>query len=513
MAEERAIGVRFARCGARRRRAGEWLALALLALHFSSFEPSRQPIVTDVRISLYDAWRVTQGAVPHRDLYSVKTPLSTLLGAALHAAGERAGCDPLLAVRAGYLGLSALAGLLAFAAFRALSGGSQTAGLLAALAVCSFGLLGALPAIGNVAKHAAAVCVWGAGLSAWRGRWILAGALASLAFLDWQVNGSVALGLLVATRWDERGARAAVAKLAAGAVLGLAPLLGWLASQRALGAFGEQVLFGAWGRGAGALAQADAVPAWLRIARSVPEACPEQSALVWVALAGVALALRQLLRELRGRSPVPAATLRLRSALALPMAAVVLFSALDFQAYGDWLALLHALSFFLACAFCAAHAALRARWPRGAPVQAASALALLLALALARPGPLRPELEVRAAGTLPGLTLAEQRELAERAAQQIGARELAALDSAELLYLLRRVNPLPLAYWDSAAFAALGRPGESPERAVSRLLGQSGAGALIFPRGQEPLPELAAELHASELVSAEGRTRLRLYLR
>lgn len=513
MAEARVPAARAARSGGGRRRGAELLALALLALHFSSFEPSRQPIVTDVRISLYDAWRVSQGAVPHRDLYAVKTPLSTLLGAALHAAGERAGLDPLLAVRAGYLGLSVLAGLLAFAAFRALSGGSQTSGLLAALAVCSFGLLGALPAIGNVAKHAAAVCAWGAGLCAWRARWVLAGALASLAFLDWQVTGIAALGLFAATRWDERGARAAAARLALGAALGAAPLLIWLASQRALGAFAEQILFGAWRRGAGALAQVDAVPAWLRIARSAPEVCPEQSGLVWLALAGVGIALHRLQREQRGRSAAPLPLLRLHSALALPMAGVLLFSAIDFQAYGDWLALLHALSFFLASAYCAAHAQLRARWPRRASPLAASALALSIAVALARPGPLRPALELRAAGALPGFTLAEQRELALRTAERIGTRELAALDAAELLYLMRRVNPLPAAYWDGAVFAALGRPGESPERAVTRLLGQSGAEALIFPRGIEPLPDLAAELHASELVSAAGHSRLRLYLR
>jgi hypothetical protein len=140
-------------------------------------------------------------------------------------------------------------------------------------------------------------------------------------------------------------------------------------------------------------------------------------------------------------------------------------------------------------------------------------LALLAAFAAARPGPLRPALAIRSAGSEPGVTLTEQRELASRVAELIGTRELAALDAAELLYLLRRVNPLPLAYWDSAALAALGREGESRSAAASRVLDQRGAGALIFPRDLAPEPALATRLHAVDLVSKQGRYGLRLYLR
>ncbi len=495
------------------RRGTELAAAALLALHFASFAPREQPIVSDVRISLYDAWRVSQGAVPHRDLYAVKTPLATLLGAGLHRAAEGLDLDPLLALRAAYLALSFAAGLLAFAAFRALSGGSGVAGLLAALALCGFGLLGLLPAIGNVPKHAAAVCAWGAGLCALRARWRLGGALAALAFLDWQVGALVAAGLLLAARWDARGLRGAAPKLAQGAALVLAPFGAWLASHAALRAFGAQTLAGAFARGASAFGEAGAAQPWQRIARSAEFVCPEQQGLVWLALAAVGLVAWQLRQDARGAARVPPALRRLRVALAVPMAGVVAFSALDFQAYGDWLALLHALAFFLASAFCAAHRGLqRALAPR-APAGVASAAALLLALAAARPGPLRPELSLRAWGAAPGLTLSEQRALARAAEPLLGSRELAALDAAELLYLLRRVNPLPVAYWDRAAYSALARAGETPEAAATRLLGETGAAALIFPRGVAPLPPLAGELQAFELSSPGGRYRVRLHLR
>jgi hypothetical protein len=495
------------------RRAAALGALALLALHFASFAPADQPIVSDVRLTLYDAWRVTEGATPHRDLYAVKPPLAVLLGAGLHVAGEGIGSDPLFAVRAGYLALSALGGWLAFFAFRALAGGSAVAGLLAVLAVAGFGLQGALPAIGPVAKHAGAVLAWGVGLCAYRRRWALGGALAVGAFLDWQVWGLAGVGLVAASRWDAGAPRAALGRVLLGAGLGFAPLGLWLARHGALGDFASQVTFGAFARGAASLGVADAAPAWLRIARSAPDVCPEQSALVWLALAGIGVAWWEFARERRGAERVRAAALRLRVALLVPMTGVALFSALDFQAYGDWLALLHALAFFLASVYVVIHRVLGARWSAGSAAKWSAALALLAAFAAARPGPLRPALWIRAAGSEPGLTLSEQRALASRAAELIGPRELAALDNAEILYLLRRVNPLPLAYWDSAALAALGRANETRPRAASRVLDQTGAGALIFPHDLAPEPELAARLHAVDLASAAGRYRLRLYLR
>ncbi len=145
------------------------MALAVSASHFASFDIFTRPIVTDVRFFLYYAWRVTEGAVPHLDFFENKPQLATFAGALLYELGEFAGVDPLLAIRFGYLAIAAAGGVLVFWIFRRLGRGSTTAGLLGLLAYCSFGLLGVLPAVGNVPKLLTAVLASAAALLAGRG--------------------------------------------------------------------------------------------------------------------------------------------------------------------------------------------------------------------------------------------------------------------------------------------------------------------------------------------------------
>ena len=67
---------------------GLWLALLLCGFHFSSFDITRQAILTDIRYFLYFAGQVANGAVPHLDYFENKTQLATYVGAMLHGLGR-----------------------------------------------------------------------------------------------------------------------------------------------------------------------------------------------------------------------------------------------------------------------------------------------------------------------------------------------------------------------------------------------------------------------------------------
>ena len=183
------------------------LALALAAAHFASFDVVTRPIVTDVRFFLYYAWRVAEGAVPHLDFFENKPQLSTFVGALLFQIGDFAELDPLLAIRIGYLSIASAGGVLSFWIFRRLGRGSTTAGFLGLLAYCSFGLLGVMPAIGNVPKLLVAVLASVAALLAQDRRWFWAGFVGALAFMDWQIGAggrpmaSLPLSVLAGPAW------------------------------------------------------------------------------------------------------------------------------------------------------------------------------------------------------------------------------------------------------------------------------------------------------------------------
>src|SRR4051794_36406472 len=134
------------------------LAALLTLVHLARFDVARGPIVTDVRYYVYFAARMADGAVPHRDFFDNKTQLATVAGAALHRAATALGLDPLLTMRAGYLALTGVAGLLLFAIHRELRDGACIAGLLGMCCYLGFSLLGFLPAIGPLPKLLMAVC-------------------------------------------------------------------------------------------------------------------------------------------------------------------------------------------------------------------------------------------------------------------------------------------------------------------------------------------------------------------
>jgi hypothetical protein len=488
-------------------------ALALCLFHFASFDPFRQTIVTDIRYFLYIAWRITEGAVPHLDVFENKTQLASFVGALLYALGDAVGADPLYAIRIGYLGIAAAGGLLAFSVQRRLFG-SAVAGLLGALAYCGFGLLGALPAIGNVPKLLMAVFASAAAVLAHGRHWFWAGVAGALSFMDWQVGALAWLGVFAAALVGGAPRGRALLATLAGGVAGVAPFVVYYAASGALLASFDQVILASFFRGASAAAGIGVTGRLERMAMLVPSACAGHEWLLLASAAGVAVVVAGLVRW---RDP---ATRRLLVPLAVYHFGVLGFSLVDFQWYGDFFLLLHSAAFFLGVAASALYCWCERRVLRAGPHEARLRLgfagaALAFGVLLARPGPLRPEVVVEDPTTAdPRATLADQRAVAGRLAELTAGRRLLALESSEILFLMRRANAIPPFYWNAAAHAFYRRdPAESSRETLTRLVREVDPDVLIHPLLVTPAPGLLRDYRIRRLVSANGLYRVVLLVR
>jgi hypothetical protein len=473
------------------RRRGPWAAALLVcAVHFASFDPRNAPLATDVRYYVYFAWRITEGDVPHVDYFDNKTQLASFAGALFHALADAAGADPLLAMRAGYLALAALGGALAFLAFRRLDGGSGLGGLLGALAWCAFGLTGLMSAMGPVPKLLMGVAATAACLLAHERRWFAAGLVAALAFLDWQIGALVGVAVFAAAlAFGRPRARAAIA-VAAGFAAGLAPFAAWLAARGALEATFEQVVVASLFRGTQALESSTLALRLRMIWLSASSACGPQRWLLAAAVPGLFVVAAWLWRWRASDR------MRLLLPLAIYHYGLVAFSLVDFQWHGDLLILVQSAAFFLAALWIAS-----ARWALGrlAPAPgprrlALAALALALAVAAARPGPLRPPLELaRTQPPVAGVTLADQREVADALRARIGEARIAFVEHSELLYLMQRRNGLPVIFWNRPAWSQYRLSPDEPYReAALRLIRSADPDVVVVPEEQRhflPDPE------------------------
>jgi hypothetical protein len=421
-------------------------ALLLCAVHVSSFDFRNQPLVTDARYYAYFAWRITEGDVPHLDFFDNKTQLTSFVGALFYAVGDGLGVDPLLAIRAGYLGLTALGGMLGFFAYRLLGGGSGICALLGVLAYCSFAFLGLFPSFGNVPKLLMAVAATATALLVHRRRWFWAGLVGALAFMDWQIGALVWLAAFVSALVFGQRWRSALEVVAGGAA-GIAPFLVYFAVNGALGEATTQVIEASLFRGAKVMDQSSLGKRLGFINWTARLACSEQRWLFYASLLGVPVVGWWLRRWRDSEAPT----------LLLPLAiyhfGVVAFSLTDFQWYGDFFLLLHSAAFFLAVLWIALY-----RWgDRWIGRENGSALrralvgvgACLIGLLFARPGPLQPHIELqRVKPVHRGATLADQREVAEAVRDRIEGKRIVFLDHSELLFLMRRANGLPVVFWN-----------------------------------------------------------------
>jgi hypothetical protein len=488
------------------------LAGVVAALHAASFWNPDQSIVTDIRYYLYFAWRIAEGAVPHLDYFGNKTALASFAGALLYRLGSALGVDPLSAIRLGYLGLAALGGPLAFVVFRRLSGGAQLPGFLGLFAYLAFGLLAALPAVGNVPKLLMALASATTALLVHDRRWIAAGAMGVVAFMDWQI-GALAWVAALLTAWvgDRGQRRGAALRVIAGGALGAAPFAAYYALHGALRVTFEQTVRASLFRGSATMAETDLPGRLARIADLVERACPAQEWLFALALAGLAVAPVQLVRR-RG-SPA----WRLLLPLCVYHYGVVAFSLVDFQGFGDLFLLLHSAAFFLGIVWTALYGGLRSRIARpSAPpwrTKALAAGALALAVLAARPGPLRPELVLRSPDVPADVSLAEQRRVADEVQRRTAGGTLVVLGNSELLFLMRHANPVPLAYWNNATWSAFrSSQAEAFDAAAMRIVFSARPDAFVLSRRIRPSPEALRDYELTVL-GRPGGYRVPLFTR
>lgn len=446
------------------------LAGAICTAHFFSFGLVEAPVATDVRYYLYFAWRVAEGGVPHVDFFGNKTQLAAMLGGLLYRLGEAVGTDPLLTIRAGYLAIASAGGLLAYSIHRRIGGDRALAGLVGAVAYCAFPLLAILPTIGNVPKLLMAVLASIMGLCVHRRRWFWAGLCGSVAFMDWQVGGVVGAAALVGALLYRPARWRAAASVSLGGVAGLAPFAAYYASNGALRPWLDQIIVASFLRGSLTLERQTVAERWKLITHLVERAGPVYPALFYLAGAGVLVAAFWLWRK-RGSDAG-----RLLAALSVHHVAVVAFSLVDFQRFGDLFILLHSAAFFLALAWNGAFELfLRLAGNRlgdAARLRAvAGAVFLVGVIALARPGPLAPREPFPFQGMGQKATLSEQREVADQIRETLGDARLVFLEYAEFALLMRHENPLPYIYWNIPTWIdARKEPRETRKDTVKRLI-------------------------------------------
>lgn len=483
------------------------LAALLTLVHLARFDVMQGPIVTDVRYYVYFAGRMVDGAVPHRDFFDNKTQLATAAGAVFYGLGESLDVSPLLAMRVGYLGLTGLAALLLFAIHRRLSDGSCVAGLLGMACYLGFSLLGFLPAIGPLPKLLMGVLASASALLALRGAWLAAGALAALAFFDWQIGALAGVAVFVAALC-ERERWAAVARVTAGGVAVIVAALAYFAWNGALGVAWRQIVLTSLARGESALAAKTFSGRVAQILESIAIACPGHAWLAVVGVAGMAIFPVLLLRH-RGRP-----TLRLVIALAVYHYGIVAFSLTDYQAYGDLFALLASLALFAGVALnelLRVVEALSARLFGGAATpeveQARKRVAiamLVVALLALRIGWPRLDINLPDKIARGATTLDEQESVARQITAATAGLRTVYVNCPEQLYLTRHTNPLPFGFWNRATHNYFRESAEeqSPE-ALGRLLRSIDAQAVLCatPRVQNDLEKSGAfdriDLHAS----------------
>ncbi|MEO2237410.1 MAG: hypothetical protein ABGW95_04110, partial [Candidatus Poseidoniia archaeon] len=327
-------------------RLGGVVALAIVAVHFASFEVLDQPIVTDVRYFLYYSWRVSEGAVAHLDFFENKPQLSVFLSAGLYRVGEWVGADPLIAIRHGQLALAAVAALLAFVVFRRLGG--VAAGFVGLAAALSFGLLGALPAVGTLPKLVMVVLGTATALLVHDRRWLWAGLAGGLAFFDWQIGGAAWLAAAVAALVGEGWRSRALGRVCLGGALAVAPFAAYYAVRGALAAAFDQVIVATFFRGASALGAKGLGERALRVAELVRDGCPEHAWLFYASAAGVPVAAWWL--AVGRRREDGADRVRLLLPLCVFHGTLLVMSAIETQGYGDLFVLLHVAAFGLGLA-------------------------------------------------------------------------------------------------------------------------------------------------------------------
>jgi len=235
------------------------------ALHFFSFFDPKIPIYTDIRYFVYFAWRIAEGAVPHSELFDNKTFGSHFVSAFFYRIGNALGVDELQTMRLACLAVCGLAGWGVYLVFRRLDGGRAVGGLLGLLAYLAFGFLGSLAAIGPFPKLFMPVLALVAALLVRRERWLWAGAMGGLAFMDWQIGALVWLAAFISAGLQAKRKRRALARVFLGGLVGIAPFVVYYALAGGLQEAAQQTIAASFFRGEQSMAQSSELLRWTRI--------------------------------------------------------------------------------------------------------------------------------------------------------------------------------------------------------------------------------------------------------
>jgi hypothetical protein len=491
------------------------IAVAVLGVHFGGADLAR-PIFTDVRFYVSFAAQIADGGVPHRDYFDNKPQLAAVVAGGLERLGRASGVEPLVVVRVGFLVLAAVGGLLLFLVHRSLAGGECAAGLLGVIAYVGFTLPRALAEIGPLPKLLLGVLATASALLALRRRWGWAGATAALAALDWQVGGLAGIGVLAAALTERDRRWRCALRVLLGGVLVVLVVVALLAAAGALEPAWRQIVTSLLVKGEAAVGRGGA-RRWDRLARLVVAGCDGHLWLVAAAGVGAIVFPRWLLRT-RG-SPL----LRLALPLAVFHYGILWFSALDFQGYGDLLALVYSLAFFAgvagveafrrlrdAVSWLAPPGPVRERAVRAAPVVTVVAAALAVRLGLPRPDPLaRQPVAVGIA------TLDEQRAIAAEIVRRVADRRTGFVGCAEYLYLTKLENRLPFVFWNRVAADNFRAPGDDgPAATLERIVRDADVDAIVCPvRSLRRTLVRSGAWERVVLGPQRGRARVFLFLR
>ena len=276
--------------------------------------------------------------------------------------------------------------------------------------------------------------------------------------------------------WSTEYRARALGRVLAGGIAGLAPFIVFYLVNGALLATIRQVIGSSLFRGTAAMGQRGLTDRLSKIAEVADLACPSQVWLFYLGLAGMLVTVSCLWiwrRDDRGRLLLP---------LAIYHFGVVIFSLIDFQYYGDFFLLLHSTAFFLGAVWVALYSSAERR-TAGVQRRMVAVIALGLVFVVARPGFLRPHIELVTRFGDPAVTLADQRQVAEALGQRIGDGSVVFLQHSELLFLMQRKNGLPLAYWNLPAWSYYrDTPAEPFAKTGARMLLSANADAVVPPR-------------------------------
>jgi hypothetical protein len=272
----------------------------------------------------------------------------------------------------------------------------------------------------------------------------------------------------------DRGWRPAL-EVAAGGAAGLAPFLVYYALHGALGATIEQVIAASFFRGAEVAGNSSLARRLTSIANATRTGLGPQQWLFYASGLGIPVVLAWL-------------RARRRPGLLLPLAVyhlgVLGFSLIDFQWYGDYFLLVQSAAFFLGALWIAVWGAIEARLATTGPARRVGAIAIcLLATALARPGPLRPPIELhRVKPANDGASLADQQEVADALRERIGDGRVVFLDHSEMLFLMRKRNATPVIFWNRPTWSTHRRAEETIVETARRIVTEADADFAVVPR-------------------------------